>query len=223
MITGAELCNAPPGNPRVSAAQALAVATQVAHARLDDGGLWVFGYGSLMWRPGFAFLERRGATLIGYRRRFCIFSHHHRGTAAVPGLVLGLDAGGRCPGVAFRVAADDVAASVDYLSERELIGYAYRPMAVPLDLSTADTEVAESVTAYTFVADPEHPHYAGDLGIDETARRVMSAEGKAGLNRDYLIQTVRHLAQSGVAEPDLVDLLDRVERMTGEIERGGGI
>jgi len=200
-----------------------AVDQSINRARLDDGGLWVFGYGSLMWRPDFDFVERRGATLVGYQRRFCIYSQHHRGTSQVPGLVLGLDAGGRCHGVAFRVAAEAVAPTVAYLSERELIGYAYRPLAVTLDLSAGDAELPETVAAYTFVADPEHPHYAGKLPLEEAANIVMRAVGVAGLNRDYLIQTIRHLSGSGIAEQDLMDLLKHVERRTGELEMGGGI
>ena len=200
-----------------------AVDRAINQARLADGGLWIFGYGSLMWRPGFDFLERRGATLIGYHRQFCVYSQHHRGTTEVPGLVLGLDYGGRCHGVAFRVSAEQTPETVSYLSERELVGYAYKPMAVTLDLSAADTEVAETVIAYTFVADSEHPHYAGNMPLKNAADIVMRASGLAGLNRDYLIQTVRHLSGSGVAEPDLLALLDRVERMTGEIDMGVGI
>ena len=120
---------------------------------------WVFAYGSLMWNPGFAYTDRQPAMLDGFHRAFCIYSHHYRGTPAKPGLVLGLDKGGSCRGIALRFAPDTRDAVVAYLNERELIGYAYRPAIV-----TATLEAGQPVAAYTFVTDPTHPQYAGDLG-----------------------------------------------------------
>ncbi len=179
--------------------------------------LWVFGYGSLMWRPGFAFIDTAPAVLRGYHRSFCVYSRYWRGTPARPGLVLGLTPGGLCRGSAFRVAAAKRDEVVDYLNERELAAYAYIPQHLPVDIG------GQAVTAYTFVADMAHSHYAGDLPTDTAARIILEAEGKAGLNRDYLINTIRELENRGFVEPALHELLRRVEMLTGEIEQGSGI
>lgn len=183
----------------------------------DRADFWVFGYGSLMWRPGFAYLEAIPAVLRGYHRAFCIYSRHYRGTPEHPGLVLGLDCGGSCRGVAFRVAAADAAQVRSYLDERELAGYAYRPMTLPVE--TLDG----AVDAYVFVADPDHPHYAGDVGLQRAAEIIIGARGVAGLNREYLIQTVRHLEHLGYVDAALHALLERVSHLTGLIEAGSGI
>jgi glutathione-specific gamma-glutamylcyclotransferase len=179
--------------------------------------LWVFGYGSLMWRPGFPHLESCRALLDGYHRSFCIYSRHWRGTPERPGLVLGLTPGGQCPGVAFRVDAAHRQEVIDYLNERELISYAYLPMLLTVEVA------GRQVEAYTFVADMDHHHYAGDLPTAEAAHIIMDAQGRAGLNRDYLINTVRELEAHGFVEPSLHDLLREVERDTGIIDRGSGI
>ena len=182
--------------------------------------IWVFGYGSLMWRPGFPFIDDAEALLEGYRRSFCIWSEHHRGTPARRGLVLGLDpiASTACHGHAFRVAPADWTETAAYLEERELRGYAYRPAHLPVRLADG-----RQVLAHSFVADPEHPHYAGTRAPAETAEIILYAKGSAGLNRDYLINTVRELERRGYGDPDLRDLLDRVEGMTGLLEAGSGI
>lgn len=179
---------------------------------------WVFGYGSLMWRPGFEFVEARPAWLDGWHRSFCLYSMHYRGTPQRPGLVLGLDAGGNCRGLAFRVAPDQVELTVEYLIERELIGYAYQPSTLPARLDDGTT-----IEAYTFVSDRAHRHYAGNLPIERAAAIIMDAQGQAGLNRDYLINTVRRLEADGFRDEDLHDLLIEVERQTGLIDLGAGI
>ena len=180
--------------------------------------LWVFGYGSLMWRPGFEYDEVHPAVLEGWHRGFCVYSRHWRGTPQRPGLVLGLDCGGACRGLAFRVAAARAPAVIDYLTERELTGYAYVPRT--LEIRLAD---GRKVEAYTFVADTAHHHYAGRLPLEQAAAIIMDAEGCAGLNRDYLFNTIRHLERDGFAEPGLHALLVEVERQTGIIEAGSGI
>lgn len=178
---------------------------------------WVFAYGSLMWNPGFPYEECRPARLPGYHRGFCVYSHHYRGTPEQPGLVLGLMPGGECRGLAFRIAAPNVEAVRAYLDERELVTYAYRSL-------TAEVEIAGgSVPALTYVADPEHAQYAGTLDLDRAAAIIIQARGCAGLNRDYLINTVRHLEQEGFVDADLHALLERVWSMTGVLEAGGGI
>ncbi|MDV7341610.1 gamma-glutamylcyclotransferase [Terasakiella sp. A23] len=181
---------------------------------------WVFGYGSLMWRPGFDYIDAQPATLAGFERSFCIYSHYYRGTPSSPGLVLGLDpkSDASCRGVAFQVADENRDTVIAYLTERELCGYAYKAETHPL---TLDCET--QVDAYTFVADPDHALYAGDLGLDKAASLIMEAEGNAGLNRDYLINSVRELEAHGYEDQPLHDLLKKVEYLTGIIEAGAGI
>ena len=181
--------------------------------------LWVFGYGSLMWRPDFPYLRSAQAVLNGYHRSFCVYSHVWRGTVEKPGLVLGLTPGGSCRGIAFLVAAEDRADVLDYLHERELGTYAYLPLTLPIELSGQEGATG----AYCFVADTTHPQYAGDLARDEAVAIIMEASGKGGLNRDYLINTVKELDRHGYAEPQLRALLAEVARRTGIIEQGGGI
>ena len=181
---------------------------------------WVFGYGSLMWRPGFPYLDSSAAILKNYARSFCVYSRHHRGTQERPGLVLGLDpvTDAECHGQAFKIAPDTVEETVAYLNERELCGYAYIPATVPVILTSG-----EEVSCYTFVADPSHPYYAGKLPLAQAAHTIMQATGLSGLNRDYLINSVRELEAHGYIEPELHDLLKEVEFLTGELEAGGGI
>lgn len=179
---------------------------------------WVFGYGSLMWNPGFQFEESCPAELDGYTRSFCIYSHHYRGTRKQPGLVLGLGPGGQCTGVAFRVAEPLWHEVSDYLRERELLAYAYREACLPVTLR--DGRVRD---AFVVVADPAHRSYAGHLDLHTAASIIMRASGQAGLNRDYLINTVRQLRKYGFSDPPLRALLEEVERQTGIIEAGTGI
>jgi len=181
---------------------------------------WVFGYGSLMWRPGFTYEDAQPATLRGFVRSFCVYSHYYRGTPKQPGLVLGLDPheGAHCRGVAFKIAAKDKKAVIAYLTERELCGYAYKAETLDLQL-----DCGADVAAYTFVADPEHVHYAGEIDLEKAANLIMQAQGNAGLNRDYLINSVRELQAHGYADDHLHDLLKKVEYLTGIIEAGAGI
>ncbi len=186
----------------------------------QDGAIWVFGYGSLMWRPGFPHVESAPALLRGYSRSFCIWSEHHRGTRERRGLVLGLarTPGQSCEGMVFRVAPEHWPETAAYLEERELRGYAYRPVHLPLELRDG-----RMVGAHGFVADPDHPHFAGTIPEHEAARIILRARGEAGLNRDYLINTVRALESHGYREPHLHTLLQRVLELTGELDGGAGI
>lgn len=182
---------------------------------------WVFGYGSLMWRPGFAFEEAHDAVLKGYSRSFCIYSFHHRGTPERPGLVLGLDKGTECLGRVFRVAADQADSVTAYLDERELINYPYVSHFLPVEVRQGDER--KTITAYCFVADPTHQDYAGQLPISDAADLIMQASGVAGLNRDYLMNTVHHLSETGFVDEHLQDLLQEIENRTGVIDMGSGI
>ncbi len=169
------------------------------------GDLWVFGYGSLMWRPDFPFRERVKATVHGYHRAFCIKSTHYRGTPERPGLVLGLDRGRSCDGVAFRVAASDAPDVVRYLRERELIYGVYREAHVAAH-AHGETGPRE-VLALTYIAERLHPNYAGDLPLSVQARIIRGARGASGDNLDYVINTIRHLRDLGIRERHLERLV----------------
>ena len=165
---------------------------------------WIFAYGSLMWRPGFPYEEARHARLIGYRRCFCIYSMYHRGTPQRPGLVLGLDRGGTSEGIAYRIAAGKYNAIVRYLREREQVSGVYREVKVAIDLFGSSRR---EVMALTYVVERAHPSYAGRLSLTRQARLIRGASGLSGINLDYLISTLRHLAELGIREPDLQRLL----------------
>jgi glutathione-specific gamma-glutamylcyclotransferase len=168
----------------------------VVTAVSDD--FWVFGYGSLMWRPGFPYLERRHARIHGYHRALCVFSHVHRGTPEKPGLVLGLDRGGRCHGVAFRVAPGEMEATVAYLREREQVTSVYVERHVPARLDDG-----RDVQALAYVVDRRHPQYAGRLPPEDLYRLVKQGIGQSGANPDYVRSTYAHLQDMGVADPIL--------------------
>ena len=167
---------------------------------LTDHDLWIFAYGSLLWRPGFTPAERRRARLAGYRRRFCMTSVHYRGTPERPGLVLALDAcdGAECEGLAYRVEAPHAAEVTAYLRERELVSYAYDERFLPVTLDDGT-----SVDALAYVTNPEHPQYCGHLAPDEQAGIIATAAGPRGRNIDYLLQTEAALHALGIDDPDL--------------------
>ncbi len=173
---------------------------------------WVFAYGSLMWDPGFPFIERQPALLRGYHRRFCLYSHRYRGTPERPGLVLGLDRGGACRGVAFRVAADQEAAVKAYLWEREMVSHAYHPKLLTVLLEGSETP-SPRVIAQTFVVDRHHRQYAGRLDLEATARLIATSCGERGPNCDYLINTHAHLRALGIRDQALEALVRRVEAL----------
>ncbi|MCZ7677078.1 MAG: gamma-glutamylcyclotransferase [Roseovarius sp.] len=174
--------------------------------------MWVFGYGSLLWNPGFAPLERAVARLPGYRRGFCMRSIHHRGTVDNPGLVLALDAAddAQCVGLGLRVAPDDEARVLADLRERELISSAY--LERRLRIALAD---GRQVEALTYVVDPDHVQYCGGLPLEEQARIIACARGGRGPNSEYLVNTTHHLRELGIADPDLDWLVARVGQIVG--------
>lgn len=169
---------------------------------------WVFGYGSLMWDPGFDHAEDVAARVLGWHRAFCITSRAYRGTPERPGVVLGLDRGGSCVGRAYRVDPADWARASAYLDERELIHYTYARRWVRTRLVDG-----RRVIALTYVADRTHAHYCGTLPADDLARRIAAAHGKRGSNRAYLENTVAHLDALGIRDGALHALLARVEAM----------
>ena len=172
--------------------------------------LWVFGYGSLIWHPGFPVAERCVARLDGWHRSFCMRSIHHRGTEDHPGLVLALDraTGAACTGVAFRVTPGAEAETLTALRERELISSAY--LETRLAVSLVD---GRQVTALCYVIDPDHAQYCGGLPLEEQAQIIARAVGGRGPNRDYLWSTVEHLDELGIADPDLSWLAARVREL----------
>lgn len=164
--------------------------------------LWVFGYGSLMWRPGFAYEDVRPAGLTGYKRCFCIYSVHHRGSPERPGLVLGLDRGGVCHGMAFRIAPERAAETVAYLRAREQVNGVYREAVVPLTLDGGG-----QVEGLAYLAERAHPSYAGCLPIVKQAALIRAARGLSGTNLDYLNNTLSHLAVLEIRERELERVL----------------
>ncbi|WP_372398565.1 gamma-glutamylcyclotransferase [Azospirillum sp. HJ39] len=185
--------------------------------RVDpDADLWVFGYGSLMWNPGFSFAERHAATLPGYHRAFCVASHRYRGTPERPGLVLGLDRGGSCRGIAFRVAVPDVPSTLDYLWEREMDNRVYLPRMLRVRLRDGrSAEGLEAVTACCFVVDRDHPQYCRGMDDAAVVCRIADCCGQRGPNIDYLANTVSHLEDLGIRDERLSKLYDRVRRHPG--------
>ena len=173
--------------------------------------MWVFGYGSLIWHPGFPVAERQVARLAGWHRSFCMRSIHHRGTVESPGLVLALDraTGAHCDGVAFRVEPGTEETTLAALRERELVSSAY--LEDHLDLTLQD---GRQVTALCYVIDPHHAQYCGGLPLEEQAQIIARSVGGRGPNRDYLWSTAEHLAELGIADEDLDWLADRVRRIT---------
>ncbi len=166
---------------------------------------WVFGYGSLMWRPGFPFAERRAATLHGRRRAFCIYSVHHRGTYERPGLVLGLAPGGATRGAAYRVDEADWAQAYAYLLEREQPTETYIEARRHVRL-----EDGRRVEAVTFLSDVNHPQWAGALSLERQAQLIRGATGLSGRNVDYLADLVDHLREMGVRDRAMERLLGLV-------------
>ena len=169
------------------------------NALLDQGDLWVFGYGSLIWNPEFPVAERRLARLEGWSRSFCMWSYHYRGTIDQPGLVLALDRDpeGACEGVAFRVEKGAEAATLEALRARELISSAY------LEASAEVATASGPKRALLYVVDPNHAQYCGGLTLAEQARIIRTAHGERGSNTDYLWSTDQHLQDLGISDPDL--------------------
>jgi cation transport protein ChaC len=176
-----------------------------AHRRED---LWVFGYGSLMWRPGFEFLERVPARLIGLHRALCVYSFVHRGTPERPGLVLGLDRGGMCRGIAFRVAVREREKTIDYLRAREQVTTVYLETMRRIEL---EDEARRQVRALCFIVDRRHVQYAGRLTLSECVHLVRQGHGSSGANRDYVLETVQALEALGYRESDLHQIAGRLK------------
>ena len=169
--------------------------------------LWVFAYGSLMWRPDFPFVERLEARLIGAHRALCVYSFVHRGTPERPGLVLGLDHGGTCRGIAYRVAASERAGTIACLRAREQVTSVYRECIRPIWLKS---DPGRRVPALCYMVDRGHAQYAGRLSLEQQLHHVRQGHGQSGANRDYVIATVGALEQLGYRETELHLLAERL-------------
>jgi len=168
----------------------------------DQSGeaLWVFAYGSLMWRPGFAFLERRPARLVGAHRALCVYSFVHRGTPHRPGLVLGLDRGGNCRGIAYRVAPGKWQETIRYLRAREQVTRVYREAWRRVWL---DDDPQQSAHALCYIVDCGHQQYAGRLSLREQLHYVRQGRGRSGACRDYVLAAVKELEAQGYRDAKL--------------------
>jgi len=175
----------------------------------ENENLWIFGYGSLMWRPGFDHLGIVDAQVYGYHRAFCVASVVHRGTPEKQGLVLGLDRGGSCRGKAILCPAAIREPVIDYLYRREMVTSVYIPKLVSLKLA----ETGERVKALTFVADRAHEQYRTTASIYDAARIIANASGRGGPNRDYLQSTIEHLDAFGIMDGPLHAIMQTIEQM----------
>nr|WP_316656515.1 gamma-glutamylcyclotransferase [uncultured Gellertiella sp.] len=173
---------------------------------MDD--FWVFGYGSLMWKPGFDHVDSAHARLNGYHRSLCVRSWVHRGTEQQPGLVLGLDRGGSCLGMAFRPRPEEAEAVLDYLRKRELVTHVYVERFLTIRLSDG-----RRVKALAYVVDRSHAQYGGSLEVAEAARVVHQAVGQSGPNDEYVLNTLAHLAEMGIRDPWLEEVGSTVRKL----------
>lgn len=164
---------------------------------------WVFGYGSLMWNPGFETIERSKAVMHGVHRALCIHSWVHRGTQQSPGLVLGLDRGGSCLGVGLKVPGKNRDNVVDYLRERELVTRVYLEQWRRIRLASG-----KNVQALTYLVDRDHEQYAGRMSDHDICQIISHSSGKSGKNIDYVVNTVGHLRETGIHDPHLEAVID---------------
>jgi cation transport protein ChaC len=167
---------------------------EIAALRTGAEPFWIFAYGSLMWNPDFAFAEARPAFLYGFHRSFCLYSRDYRGSPERPGLVLGLDRGGSCRGIAYRLPAERLAESLDRIWAREMTGRVYRMRRVAVHSPQG------KLTAHACVVRRQSPDYAGRLSLDQAAQLLATAVGGRGSGRDYLANTVRHLEELGIRD-----------------------
>ncbi|MEM1288553.1 MAG: gamma-glutamylcyclotransferase [Pseudomonadota bacterium] len=165
--------------------------------------LWVFGYGSLIWRPGFPYEQAEPARLHGYHRSLCVYSYVHRGTPDKPGLVMGLDRGGSCRGMAYRVAESDRQSVLQYLREREQSTMVYKERVLKIHFTQEKAGLPRSTRALVYCVDRSHKQYAGALDRRVQLEIVQGAEGQSGINPHYVIETSRALQSLGVQDATL--------------------
>jgi len=183
-------------------------ATMKARSDQSNEDFWIFAYGSLMWRPGFDFLERRNARLVGAHRALCVYSFVHRGTPEKPGLVFGLDRGGNCRGIAYRVAPTKRLKTIEYLRAREQVTLVYREAWRRVWL---DDDPQECVHALCYVVDRGHRQYAGRLSIAQQLHYSRQGHGRSGACRDYVLAAVKELQTLGIRDADLHTLAEQLK------------
>ncbi|WP_422000712.1 gamma-glutamylcyclotransferase [Reyranella sp.] len=166
---------------------------------------WVFAYGSLMWNPAIEYAEAQPCRIDGWRRSFCFWTPMGRGTPELPGLMLALESGGACEGIAYRLAPDQVRSELELLWNREMLAGVYQAQWVPTVLRDGRT-----VTSVTFVVDPAHCQYCGDLPMERAAHHIAFAEGRRGACRDYLASTAAHARALDIHDPYIEELVERV-------------
>ena len=170
---------------------------------------WVFGYGSLMWKPGFPHLARSPARLYGAHRQLCVYSFHHRGTQDMPGLVMGLDRGGSCRGAAYQVAPEHWEDTVEYLRAREQVTMVYQEAYVRLRVLEPEPR---DVTALCYLVDRDHVQYAGNLSVEDQLKFVLQGVGHSGENPEYVVKTVEHMREAGIHDGKLEELVHHLEK-----------
>ncbi len=179
----------------------------------DEGDLWLFGYGSLIWKPDLDFAESRPALLRGWHRRFCLWQWRYRGSRHHPGLMLALDRGGACRGIAYRVAAPDVRGKIAAVWQREMTGDGYRPRWARL------TTMQGPLRGLTFVVNHAGERYAGRISDEIVADHISQACGENGASAEYLLETVLRCEELGIHDPFLWRLQGLVaERMRDTME-----
>ena len=176
----------------------------------------MFGYGSLMWNPAINVVDSRKAHVRGYHRTFCLTLNAGRGAPEKPGLMLAIDRGGSCTGVAHRIAAGAVESELSILWLREMVSGAYEPRWV-----NADIDGHSRARVLTFVINRSHPRYEGALPEEHVAKRIARAHGMLGTNREYLYRTVRHLAELGIADGPMHNLERQVRLLANETNATG--
>ncbi|MFN0192993.1 MAG: gamma-glutamylcyclotransferase [Aestuariivirga sp.] len=174
---------------------------------------WVFGYGSLMWRPGFAYQEAVPALIHGFHRALCVYSWVHRGTPERPGLVLGLDRGGACLGIAFKIDPGKWDETLSYLREREQVTMVYREIEAKVRLQRS----GDAVPAVTYAVDRAHRQYAGKLPAEKLVEIVADCEGKSGRNDDYVFNTLAHLRQMQITDPVLEEVAAKLRAQAASL------
>ncbi len=193
-------------------AEERAASLKDALARYAPGDeAWIFAYGSLMWNPALDYVESSPCKVEGWHRSFCFWMPMGRGTPELPGLMLALERGGACEGIAYRLAPEQVRSELAILWNREMLAGIYRPQWVPARLRDG-----RIVTAVTFEVDPEHCQYCGELSIEKQAYHMAFAEGRRGTSRDYLANTAAHARALGIHDPYIEDMVERVALLRGE-------
>jgi cation transport protein ChaC len=169
-----------------------------------DSDVWIFAYGSLIWNPIFKFVEQRVGTIYGWHRRFCLWVPQGRGTPDNPGLVLGLDRGGSCCGIAYRIAAADVSSELLLLWRREMVVGCYIPRWVRV------FACRQTLSAIAFVINRHHRAYTGNISLETTVNSIATACGELGSCSEYLMQTINGLMTVGIKDKQLLQLRERV-------------